>query len=396
LSVSYNKAWNETIPVGRQAFGELGVLRLARREYTEALDALLRSGYWMDAAYVAERVLTTDELKNYVDRNWPAAKSISAEAEKVHRFDDDGQTENVREEIRFLLARRLARENNFAAARNYFSENLRTNFDVFTTAWRLGTNQNFASALRAKNLFAAAVKARTNGMELFGTELEPDWAIYGGDYEAGFTWMNRATNLFAAKINVAGTNEIERAASRRVVPEERFHYRYRAAELAWQAAQLMPDNSDETARVLCTAGTWLKNRDPQAADKFYKALVRRCRHTALGHQADLIRWFPAQEIGGNLPRLETVEITAEVTNAASFDNRLNLMFSTEFPVPGRKYSVHEDEDVYIIARAVQRLGCAISVDDVVRANPGLKRGPLPAGQLIFIPSAPTDATHSPP
>jgi hypothetical protein len=396
LSVSSNDAWDETIPIGRQALGELGVLRLARREYTEALEALLRSGYWMDAAYVAERVLTTDELKNYVDRNWPAAKSISATPENVHRFDDDWQPQNVREEIRGVLARRLARENNFADARNYFSEDLKTNFDAFTTAWCIGTNQHFANEIRAQNLFVAAVMARTNGMELFGTELEPDWAIYGGDYEAGFTWMNRATNLLEAKINVAGTDEIARAASRRVVPEERFHYRYRAAELAWQAAQLMPDNSDATARVLCTAGTWLKNRDPQAADKFYKALVRRCRHTALGQQADLLRWFPAQAIDGNLPRLDTIEITADVTNAASYDNQLNLQFSTQFPVPGKKYSVHEDEDVYIIARAVQRLGCAIRVDDIVRANPGLKRGPLTAGELIFIPPASASTTHSPP
>jgi hypothetical protein len=396
LSVSYNEAWDETIPVGRQAFGELGVLRLARREYAEALDALLRSGYWMDAAYIAERVLTTDELKNYVDRNWPAVTSAKTVAENDRRFDDGWPPENVRDEIRCLLARRLARENRFAGTRDYFPENLRTNFDVFTTALRIGTNQNLANELRAKNLFAAAIMARTNGMELFGTELEPDWAIYGGDYEAGFTWMNRATNLFAAKINVADTNEIARASSRHVVPEERFHYRYRAAELAWQAAQWMPDNSDATARVLCTAGTWLKDRDPQSADKFYKALVRRCRHTALGQQADLIRWFPAQEIGGNLPRLETIEITAEVTNAAAFDNQLNFLFSTEFPVPGRKYSVHEDEDVYIIARAVQRLGCVIRADDIVRANPGLKRGPLSAGQLIFIPPASAGATHSPP
>jgi len=56
---------------GAQLRGELGVLRLARRQYTEALDALVRSGFWMDAAYVAERVLTLDELKVYVDRNWP-------------------------------------------------------------------------------------------------------------------------------------------------------------------------------------------------------------------------------------------------------------------------------------------------------------------------------------
>ena len=78
------------------------------------------------------------------------------------------------------------------------------------------------------------------------------------------------------------------------------------------------------------------------------------------------------------------------------DRRQAALDYHEFPVPGKKYSVHEDEDVYIIARAVQRLGCAIRVDDIVRANPGLKRGPLTAGELIFIPPASASTTHSPP
>ncbi|HSF39585.1 MAG TPA: hypothetical protein VLT87_07310, partial [Thermoanaerobaculia bacterium] len=51
-------------PAGRpRALGELGVVRLAQKEYAPALDALLRAGYWTDAAYVAERVLTVEELK---------------------------------------------------------------------------------------------------------------------------------------------------------------------------------------------------------------------------------------------------------------------------------------------------------------------------------------------
>ncbi|MBI4657429.1 MAG: hypothetical protein HY735_01045 [Verrucomicrobia bacterium] len=63
----------ETISPTEQWHGEWGVFRLARRQYAESLDALLRSGYWLDAAYVAERVLTLEELKSYVDRHWPRA-----------------------------------------------------------------------------------------------------------------------------------------------------------------------------------------------------------------------------------------------------------------------------------------------------------------------------------
>jgi len=60
----------------------------------------------------------------------------------------------------------------------------------------------------------------------------------------------------------------------------------------WQGAALMPDNVDATAYALCEAGIWLKNRDPNAADRFYKALVIRCGKTALGKKADERRWFP--------------------------------------------------------------------------------------------------------
>src|SRR5438552_4793031 len=69
----------------RQVQGELGVLRLSRGEYVQALDSLLNAGFWMDAAYVAERVLTLGELKSYVDRFWPAATADQV-AEEQERF----------------------------------------------------------------------------------------------------------------------------------------------------------------------------------------------------------------------------------------------------------------------------------------------------------------------
>jgi hypothetical protein len=68
--------------------------------------------------------------------------------------------------------------------------------------------------------------------------------------------------------------------------------RYRAAELGWWAASLMPNDSGETAHILNTAGGWLKNRDPEAANRFYQALVIRCPNTAPGRQAAARNWFP--------------------------------------------------------------------------------------------------------
>ena len=54
-------------------------LRLARRDYVQALDALLRSGYWMDAAYVAERFVSVEELKTYVGRTRPSSATEEAQ-----------------------------------------------------------------------------------------------------------------------------------------------------------------------------------------------------------------------------------------------------------------------------------------------------------------------------
>jgi hypothetical protein len=394
LFININPAWEDPISIGRQSLGELGVLHLARREYTEALDALLRSGYWMDAAYVAERVLTKEELKTYVDRNWPPVSPRQRVRETWALHDDDGNcaTANPREQIRYLLARRLARDTGGRDPIAYYPTNCIDAYKAFLEELHQGRDENLLHEVRAENLYAAAILVRTNGLELFGTEMEPDWEVYGGDFEFGFTWQTRATNSLTATINVIGNDEVARASSREINPDRRFHYRWQAAGLAWDAAQLMPDNTDETARLLCIAGTWLKIRDPQGADKFYKALVRRCHKTALGQQADKLRWFPAQPIDGSLPRLDTIDITAELTNAVTSDSEQT--YSTEFPVPGRKYYVHADEDVYVIARAAQRLGRAVSVDEILKANPGLWHGPLPEGKIIMIPEPSTDLENS--
>lgn len=139
-------------------------------------------------------------------------------------------------------------------------------------------------------------------MELLGTETGPDWFIHGGDFEYGVTAESRVNGNF--HLLPASANELQRASAHAADPEVRWHYRYQAAFLAWEAAKLMPNNSDETAFVLWQAGVWLKNRDPQTADGFYKTLVRRCRRTALGEEADRIRWFPELDENRQIVRPE--------------------------------------------------------------------------------------------
>lgn len=282
----------EPISARHSIQGDLGMLQLHRRDYVTSLDCLLRGDYWMDAAYVAERVLTVDELKTYVDRQWPWQP-----APKPKAGEEEFAPLDIREQIRYLLARRLARVNRLREATEYYPSELAR---LHKERWRwLATGQDtkLPAKERAKALWEAAKLTRQQGLELIGTEVEPDWAVHSGNFEFGVTiadrWQQQTNSVLPTT-----KDELLRAAAHEVDPHARWHYRYQAADLAWQAAVLMPDQSAETAKVLYEAGSWLKANDPKAANRFYHALVLRCNKTDLGRMAETLRWFPPLDENG--------------------------------------------------------------------------------------------------
>ncbi len=289
---------------GRNVLGELGVLRLHRKEYSQALDALLNGGFWADAAYVAERVLTVNELKNYVDRHWP---EIAVDTEEEKEAPENLRPSRQSRQIRYLLARRLARAERMADARPYFPEEWLASFDELMACLLVGQNEALANEQRATNYYRAAWIARTNGIELLGTELAPDYAIWGGNYEDGPTVQGRAANATNNLFGATG-DELRRGAAHEVEPQHRWHYRGHAALLAYEAARLLPDNDPRTARALYSAGRWVQ--DLQTADRIYKQLVRRCRKTEIGKAADEWRWFPRLDANDKPLPSPRVKLTA--------------------------------------------------------------------------------------
>lgn len=297
---------SEVQPAGRpRALGELGVVRLARKEYVPALDALIRGGYWTDAAYVAERVLTIEELKAYVDKEWPRSLRWTADNESA----DEGWdliyaglvlpvAEDVSWRVRDLLGRRLVRAGRHAEALPYFLPENQPTVEELAAALEAGKDAARPAGERAESLFEAACVTRHYGLEIQGTELEPDWALESGTYDVGSFVESRSNPEPHARLGPT-EDEVKRAEKSRVEPFQRFHYRFRAADLAWEAASLLPDGSPEKARMLAIAGTWIKNRDAKAADRFYRALVRCCGQTELGREAARVKWFP--EVGDCAP-----------------------------------------------------------------------------------------------
>jgi hypothetical protein len=356
----------------RQIRGELGVFHVFRGSYAQALEEFIDGGFWMDAAYVGERIMTVDELKAYVDAHAPAESD----------GDNDDSPAALNGKLRYLLARRLTRTIRGNEARPYYPAEQQADFDRLAQALEAGWDESDPPGLRSAALFAAARVTRASGMELLGTEVGPDWHVCGGNCTENLSAALRRTKAFT--LMPATPDETARASQHCADPEVRFHYRYQAAFLAWEAAKLMNNDSDETATVLCTAGSWLKARDPQTADLFYKALVRRCGATAIGATANRLRWFPRIEEPEEFVA-DPAPAPPELLSALPMSDVIEEEYASDFPMPGKSYVIHPGDTLAAIAAAASAWGAEVSVENILEANEGLDATRLSLGQTIVIP-----------
>ncbi|HLD68233.1 MAG TPA: hypothetical protein VJA19_19605, partial [Pseudomonas sp.] len=222
----------ETLKPRCRIGGEIAILALERGDYLDAFEQLYRSGdiYWHDAAEVAERVLSSDELKAYID-----TKVVAAPLPKP------GQTQYYWERplasrTRELLGRRLLREGRYSEAVSYFaSSELQAAARQYGAA-REQAEDAWTAIGRAEGYYHAAKLAREQGMELLGYELGPDEAWSGGSFGSDF-----GKPVLAADLLTSAEARLQNATAAQ--PNRRYHYRYLAADLASQAADLLPARS---------------------------------------------------------------------------------------------------------------------------------------------------------
>lgn len=291
-----------------QLSGVRGALALQRAQYTEALRLFLLVGHWPDAAYIAERVLSLDELIKFARAETHAATAPQRPPDEyTWRGTIAQRVSSTDRDLRHLLARRLVRAGRFDEAREFLPVEFVSAYDLYVAAVRRGYQRELPANKRAEALWEAARLAREHGMELQGFELAPDFAIWDGSFEhpsveeerspSEWGWLNRREKSTNLDILLSATEEERARLGKQTLPTRRFHYRQRAAELAWLASTLLPDDDARTAEILHTAGRWLAARYPEDAQLFYKTLVFRCPNTDLGKAAAARRWFvpPAEK-----------------------------------------------------------------------------------------------------
>ncbi|CAE6740519.1 hypothetical protein [Paraburkholderia haematera] len=323
-------------PAGAQLIeGEQAVLTLSRGQYVEALgylfdaasrqdkngaydDSVSEVAYGSDMAYIAERVLTTDELKRFVDTRAlasavPPVPSSDASANAYYALRP-----TTADTLRYLLARRLVRDGRIDEALPYFPADNDPRYVSFS--WEGGQTtrkqlqlrklaRDYAAALdeaqhawtrtnRARGWFDAATLAKRSGMELMGYEQGPDFhdvdgAFAGGSGRSGVIGarVNRASEAGAARApavpdtpaaraqaDLAGpfvtADEKRRYAASESKPLTRFHYREIAADYIGKAADGLPPRSQAFAAVLCRGTGWMHNDDPSRALGFYQRYVK--------------------------------------------------------------------------------------------------------------------------
>lgn len=282
-------------PARNRLRGELGVARLSEGKYRDTMELLfpLATISWGDVAYVAERVLTIDELKAFVDGLPNDRKPVDQETQDGWWFVGD-PTVRLRE----LLARRLVRQGQLETALAYFpaatkdapdlramAADYRAAIDAARPTWR------WRNVSRAEAMFRVATLTRTQGMELMGTEGPPDQAALGGNFPDGVgqsgpwghlvqPWSEYSAEYDKRPRMVDGWDsfvdptEMVRVAASSPRPDTRLHYRAVAADRALEAAALLPQGSQAYAATLCWASRYAKEGgDQQRAWSIYRHYV---------------------------------------------------------------------------------------------------------------------------
>jgi hypothetical protein len=311
--------------------GEQGVLTLSRGQYVEALDQFRRAAqgqaetagsYVNDMSYVAERVLTVDELKRYIDAHAPASPMPSPRAVAKATDPRNGplaakyaalslSPPTVDDSLRQLLARRLVREGRVEEALPYFPDERDERFVPSSydddgkeapLAWRVRAKaREYGQALesarhawraiaRAEGWYRAAAIARRQGMEIMGYEQDPDYARYDGAFSYGagrdstpdYDSLGRqkprpASPQARVQADLAGPfvteDERRRYVASEAVPYQRFHYRGIAADYVVKAADELPPRSQAFAAVLCQ-GAGFVFYDAQRSSQLYRRYVK--------------------------------------------------------------------------------------------------------------------------
>ncbi len=299
-----------------KARSELATLLLAQGRHVEALDHFYRTGQRRDYAYVAECVLSVEELKAYVDRAWPEDAPATKPTAKRVKFRIDEEPEECTplppaQAIRHLLAQRLFRTGRLDEAIPYYPAEVRPSVAQYRELLARAEDRTQAKRTRADAYWRAALVLRELGDATQFCAFGPNWSSgfdFADDREdapplhwhdaGGLPRMRLQPIGDEAESLLAPPGADERARvnawmAANLARPDRAHRsaRYAVARHALKAAELLPDDDQAGAQILQFAGNLLKYMEPSAAQPYYRLLATRFKGTPFGAHARAKHWF---------------------------------------------------------------------------------------------------------
>jgi cellulose synthase operon protein C len=291
---------------------ELGTLALGEGDLEQALQLFFDAGpeYLLDLSYLAERVVSTEQLQDFVEKSTAAIAFAKAPAyegsdemlmQPKPSASFDAQQLTQRLSLRQILARRLMREGKHQAALVLFD-----NPDIQGYAKRYADAMQAAMVddpiAKAQALFVAAQTMRFQGMEIMGYEMAPDFTAWDGMYAQWEADPEATAHLSAVPPDRRDFNtenqkwttslESKQVTATQANPNRRYHYRFKAVQLAEQAASLVPARSQAFAATLCQATNWIVFRDASEADRLYRRYLKEGAYVPWGGDFGTTRTCP--------------------------------------------------------------------------------------------------------
>lgn len=227
-------------PMRSRLIAEYGLLKFNLQDKIGAMECFFNADYYLDAAYICEKVLTLGELKSYADAN----------------IEDKSPKANF---VRAILTLRILKEeNSLENARKYFSGDKKyvEFMETLADAMKIAKDKSKSAEIRAV----------------------ANWEIFT-------LYCEGAAEMFLEFYD-SGSPEYRYEA--RAAPK----YLYTAFDHALKAADLMPDKS--LAARMYVSSHW-KLMDSKYIDIAYKNLCKRCRGTKEGEYAWKNHWMPKEK-----------------------------------------------------------------------------------------------------
>ena len=273
--------------------GERGMLELAQGRFAAALDFFGKGDYSEESSFVAECVMTIDELKAFIDQRrnaGPARTTLEPPSDDLFP-------------ARKILASRLFRAGRLEEALDYVSPEIKAQANNYVLFMRLAERTDIADRTRADAYWRAALIVDKIGEEILhasfgldwtGAADEEKWYIGYGllplqrlkpDSTTRVTLLTSPTKEEALRVQTWLAEHIDKP-----VRSER-DASYAVFDLALKAARSLPNNDPAGGQILQFAGNRLKFVEPKAANPAYVLLVTRFKQTPYGEHALKRHWF---------------------------------------------------------------------------------------------------------